>query len=142
MGASDRLRAPLSTRWVYKPSFAAGQRFHLPHFSTLNTYKPYKAPRPGRNHERKETVMPHAEDPRSGHPTGFYLSPVAREEERQAEALRQQYRRDKERKEAALRGPSRVLRAYAGLDYIGRPYDDVGKTGAWIERPELGRRRR
>lgn len=50
------------------------------------------------------------------------LSPFHREQERRAKQLRRSYERDQERKEAARRGPSQVVRAAWGYDHTGRPY--------------------
>lgn len=82
---------------------------------------------PGRSdEERKDRAMPHlGKLPHAG--------PVARETRSPEEIREAEYRKE-------FRRPD-TFRAYIGNDWIGRPYNDIKKTGAWRERPELHRPR-
>lgn len=73
---------------------------------------------------------------------GFYYTPGALDRLRQEEANHRAHQREAAQKDARFAPWSGVFRPYRGTDHIGRPYDDLAKTGAWRDRPELrgGRR--
>lgn len=65
---------------------------------------------------------------------GPYFLPGEREREGQDEISRRQYKLGEQRDRARLRGRPQAVRAYQGFDYLGRAYDDINRTGAWIVR--------
>ncbi len=67
-------------------------------------------------------------------PRGPYFLPGERERERQDEMRGRQHKLDERRDRARRRGPPQAVRAYQGFDYLGRAYDDINRTGAWIVR--------